>query len=165
MEIGLVVVDGHAKKKKWGATIYPNIAIGKIARWHRQQGDTVEWAFPFKHYDRIYISKVFNFTADDRTAYDADEIIRGGTGYEDIDTENTDYWTEWRDNGGHFTITEMLDILKTYVEADIALYKEQGRAFRSRGSLACGASLNIAHLRQLRDDCSGWEVDDYTVEP
>ena len=32
MKIGLVDVDGHAKKKKWGATIYPNIALGKIAR-------------------------------------------------------------------------------------------------------------------------------------
>ena len=82
MRIGLVDIDGHARKKKWGATIYPNIALCKIARWHRQQGDTVEWAFPFQHYDRIYMSKVFNFSPDDRTAYDADEIIRGGTGYD-----------------------------------------------------------------------------------
>jgi hypothetical protein len=27
MKIGLVDVDGHAKKKKWGATIYPNLAL------------------------------------------------------------------------------------------------------------------------------------------
>jgi hypothetical protein len=32
-------VDGHAKKKLWGGTIHPNIALGKIARWHKQQGD------------------------------------------------------------------------------------------------------------------------------
>lgn len=100
-------------------------------------------------------------TTDYHRAVERDE---DGTGYEDIDTEETSWWTEWRKNG-HYTITEMLDILKTYVEADIALYKEQGRAFRSRGSLACGASLNIDNLRQLHDDCSGWEVDDYTVEP
>jgi hypothetical protein len=81
MNIGLVDVDGHAKKKKWGATIYPNIALCKIARYHRQQGDSVEWAIPFFHYDRIYMSKVFNFSPDDITCYDADEIIRGGTGY------------------------------------------------------------------------------------
>ena len=42
--IGLIDVDGHAKKKLWGGTIHPNIALGKIARWHKQQGDTVEWA-------------------------------------------------------------------------------------------------------------------------
>lgn len=82
MKIGLVDVDGHAKKKKWGATVYPNLALCKIARWHRQNGDEVEWAIPFFHYDRIYMSKVFNFSPDDLTAYDADEIIKGGTGYD-----------------------------------------------------------------------------------
>lgn len=82
MQIGLVDIDGHAKKKKWGGTVYPNLALCKIARWHRQQGDTVEWAFPLKHYDVVYISKVFNFTPDDLTAYDADRIVRGGTGYD-----------------------------------------------------------------------------------
>ena len=82
MKIGLVDVDGHAKKKKWGATIYPNIALCKISRWHKQQGDDVEWALPFCHYDRIYMSKVFSFSPDDLIVYDADEIIKGGTGYD-----------------------------------------------------------------------------------
>ena len=53
--IGLVDIDGHAKKKKWGATIYPNLALTKIARYHREQGDTVEWALPMMHYDRVYV--------------------------------------------------------------------------------------------------------------
>lgn len=98
MKIGLVDVDGRGKKKKWGATIYPNLALCKISRWHKQQGDDVEWAFPFEHYDRIYMSKVFNFSPDDLTCYDADEIIKGGTGYdiashlpEDIDRTQPDY--------------------------------------------------------------------------
>ena len=98
MKIGLIDVDGHAKKKKWGATIYPNIALCKIARWHKEQGDTVEWAIPFFHYDRIYMSKVFNFSPDDITCYDADYIIRGGTGYDifsrlpdEIDRTQPDY--------------------------------------------------------------------------
>ncbi|MBQ5827089.1 MAG: hypothetical protein IIW46_06430, partial [Bacteroidaceae bacterium] len=60
MKIGLVDVDGHCKKKKWGATVYPNLALGKIARYHKQMGDIVEWAIPFYHYDIIYMSKVFN---------------------------------------------------------------------------------------------------------
>ena len=98
MNIGLVDVDGHAKKKKWGATIYPNIALCKIARWHKEQGDSVEWAFGLKHYDRIYMSKVFNFSPDDLTAYNADEVIKGGTGYDifsrlpnEIDRTQPDY--------------------------------------------------------------------------
>lgn len=82
MKIGLVDIDGHAKKKKWGSTIFPNLALAKIARYHRQKGDTVEWASPLFHYDRVYMSKIFNFTPDDTTIYDADEIIRGGTGYD-----------------------------------------------------------------------------------
>ena len=82
MLVGLVDVDGHAKKKKWGATIYPNLALCKIARYHKSQGDEVEWAIPFYHYDIIYKSKVFNFTPDDLTVYDADTIIKGGTGYD-----------------------------------------------------------------------------------
>lgn len=82
MRIGLVDIDGHAKKKKWGATIYPNIALAKIARWHKSQGDDVEWAIPFCHYDIVYKSKVFNFSPDDLTCYDADQVICGGTGYD-----------------------------------------------------------------------------------
>lgn len=82
MKIGLVDVDGHAGKKKWGATIYPNLALGKLARYHRQRGDEVEWAIPFYHYDRLYMSKIFNFSPDDLTCYDAVEVIKGGTGYD-----------------------------------------------------------------------------------
>lgn len=98
MKIGLVDVDGHAKQKKWGATIYPNIALCKIARYHKQNGDTVEWALGFEHYDIVYMSKIFNFTPDDLTAYNAKVIIRGGTGYtltdklpEKIDRLQPDY--------------------------------------------------------------------------
>ncbi len=82
MRIGLVDVDGHAKKKKWGATIYPNLALCKIAAWHKQKNDTVEWATPMQHYDIVYMAKVFNFSPDDLFIYDADKIVRGGTGYD-----------------------------------------------------------------------------------
>ena len=48
MRIGLLDIDCHAGKKKWGATVYPNIALGKLAAWHRAQGDDVEWAMPIR---------------------------------------------------------------------------------------------------------------------
>ena len=75
MTIGLIDVDGHN---------FPNVALMKIASWHRQQGDAVEWAMPmFGRYDRIYASKVFTFTQDfNPMEYHADEIVRGGTGYD-----------------------------------------------------------------------------------
>lgn len=84
MKIGLVDVDGHAKKKKWGATIYPNLALAKIARYWRNRGGQVSWASPMEHYDIVYMSKVFNFSPDDTYIYDADKIIKGGTGYDPL---------------------------------------------------------------------------------
>ena len=73
MQIGLIDVDGHN---------FPNIALMKIAGWHKAQGDDVEWANAFFHYDKVYMSKIFTFSPDDLTTYDADEVIRGGTGYD-----------------------------------------------------------------------------------
>ena len=83
MRIGLIDVDGHASKKKWGATIYPNIALAKIARYHKLSGNTVEWYSAFcEHYDYVYMSKVFNFSPDyPYIIKNADHIIKGGTGY------------------------------------------------------------------------------------
>lgn len=73
--IGLIDVDGHN---------FPNLALMRLASWHRGQGDHVEWAMPlFGEYDRIYASKIFTFTPDfNPIEYHADEIIRGGTGYD-----------------------------------------------------------------------------------
>lgn len=82
MKIGIVDVDCHGAKKKWGATVYPNIALAKIARYHKERGDEVEWALPFELYDILYMSKIFNFTPDIDIAYNADKIIKGGTGYD-----------------------------------------------------------------------------------
>lgn len=88
MNIGLIDVDGRHGKKKWGSTVYPNIALGKIARWHSMRGDTVEWAKPidlFCHarYDILYASKVFNFSPDvDFRQFSYDRLEKGGTGYD-----------------------------------------------------------------------------------
>ena len=74
MKIGLIDVDGHN---------YPNLALMKISAYHKAQGDTVEWWWGFGHYDRVYMSKVFDdtYTADMHEPLNADEIIKGGTGY------------------------------------------------------------------------------------
>lgn len=74
MKIGLIDVDGHN---------FPNLPLMKISAWHKQQGDSVEWysALFTGHCDRIYMSKVFTFTSDYQYYVDADEVIKGGTGY------------------------------------------------------------------------------------
>ena len=61
---------------------FPNYALMKISAWHKAQGDTVEWWIPTMCYDRVYSSKVFDFTSTD--PYLPDDAIRGGTGYRDL---------------------------------------------------------------------------------
>ena len=43
---------------------FPNLALIKISAHHKAQGDTVEWwsALYNQHYDKVYSSKVFDFT-------------------------------------------------------------------------------------------------------
>lgn len=98
MKIGIIDIDCHAAKKQFGATIYPNLALCKIAAYHKAQGNSVEWATPFEEYDILYMSKIFNFSEDDRRVYHAKQIIKGGTGYdvysklpEEIDRMQPDY--------------------------------------------------------------------------
>lgn len=73
MKIGLVDVDGHN---------FPNLALMKIAAYHKKRGDIVEWVNFFERYDKVYISKVFTFTPDVVTVIQSDNIERGGTGYD-----------------------------------------------------------------------------------
>lgn len=55
----------------------------KLSAWHKSHGDSVEFANPmFGRYDRVYMSKVFTFTADCADYYPC-EIVRAGTGYKD----------------------------------------------------------------------------------
>jgi hypothetical protein len=72
MQIGVVDVDGHN---------FPNLPLMKISAYHKQRGDNVVWATGFEHFDILYMSKVFTFTPDILIYYDADMIIKGGTGY------------------------------------------------------------------------------------
>ena len=55
----------------------------KLSAWHKEQGDCVEWYQPLfsGHMDKVYMSKIFSFTPDYEYFVDADEIIKGGTGY------------------------------------------------------------------------------------
>ena len=83
MEIGLIDVDSHN---------YPNLALMKISAWEKSQGNNVEWWNGLKHYDRVYQAKVFDntYTEDNEFCIDADETIKGGTGYS-LDNDLPEY--------------------------------------------------------------------------
>lgn len=74
MKVGLIDVDSHH---------YPNLALMKLAAWHKAQGDEVQWWFGWDQYDRVYMSKVFDntYSADILEPANVREIIKGGTGY------------------------------------------------------------------------------------
>ena len=78
MKIGLHDAEKEYLKNK----SFPNYALMKISAWHKAQGDIVEWWNPLYGYDRVYSSKVFDFTP--VNSYLPEDAIRGGTGYRDI---------------------------------------------------------------------------------
>lgn len=83
MKIGLHDAEREYLKNKH----FPNYALMKISAWHKAQGDTVEWWNPLYRYDRVYSSKVFDFTPVD--PYLPEDTVRGGTGYRDIPMDKT----------------------------------------------------------------------------
>jgi len=72
MNIGILAVDSN----------YPNLALMKISAWHKARGDHVEWYNPLCFYDKVYSAKVFSFTPDYGYYINADQIEKGGTGYD-----------------------------------------------------------------------------------
>ena len=78
MKIGLHDAEKEYLKNK----SFPNYALMKISAWHKAKGDIVEWWNPLYGYDRVYSSKVFDFTP--VNSYLPEDAIRGGTGYRDI---------------------------------------------------------------------------------
>ena len=76
MRVGLHDAESeHFRGKKK----FPNYALMKISAWHKARGDTVEWWKPLGLFDRVYSSKVFDFTPEN--PYLPPDTVKGGTGY------------------------------------------------------------------------------------
>lgn len=59
---------------------FPNYALMKISAYHKSVGDTIEWWQPEKKYDRVYSSKIFDFTPENPLL--PPDTVKGGTGYD-----------------------------------------------------------------------------------
>jgi hypothetical protein len=161
MNIGLIDVDGHN---------FPNLALMKISAWHKKQGDQVEMFFPMYHYDKVYLSKVFDFTPDFETCINADEVITGGRAYDkkkklpdeietmypdyslyDIKNEAYGYLTRGCPRGCDFCDVKNIEGLKSYKVADLNQFWRGQKDIKllDPNLLACKDHLDL--LQQLAD--------------
>lgn len=80
MKIGLLDADLMDN-----GTRHPNLALMKIAGYHKEQGDEVNLIYKsyseVKEYDIVYISKVFSFTYVPQWVQDLSHVKKGGTGF------------------------------------------------------------------------------------
>ncbi len=78
MKIGLHDSENdHLKGKK-----FPNLALMKISAFHKSQGDVVEWWQATEEYNKVYSSKIFDYTPENPLL--PPDTIKGGTGYRDV---------------------------------------------------------------------------------
>ena len=131
MKIGLIDVDGHN---------FPNIPLMKLSAWHKQQGDHVEWYLPLisGHMDRVYLSKVFSFTPDYEFFIDADEVIKGGSGYAIAFVDGREIYDKSKD--------QPLSPEIEHIYPDYSIYgiTETAYGFLSRG---CPRQCDFCHIK------------------
>ena len=136
MKVGL----HDAEKEHFRHKTFPNLALMKISEYHKRKGDQVEWWNPLYRYDRIYSSKVFDFTPVD--PYLPDDAIRGGTGYRDIPIDRT-----LPDE-----IDGMFPDYSIYPECDYAIgYLTRGCTNRCRWCVVPRKEGNIRPYREWRE--------------
>lgn len=140
MKIGLIDVDGHN---------FPNIPLMKISAWHKKQGDHVEWYQPLfsGHMDKVYMSKVFSFTPDYEYCIDADEIVKGGSGYCISLVDGKEMYDKSKDKDLPYEIEHIYPDYSIYPE----LTKDTAYGFLTRG---CPRGCDFCHVKEKEGRCS-----------
>ena len=138
MKIGLIDVDGHN---------FPNLPLMKISAFHKREGDSVEWyrGILSDHMHRVYMSKVFSFTPDYEWAIDADEIIKGGSGYAIALEDGKEVYHKERDN-------DLPDEVE-HIYPDYSIYgiEDEAYGFTTRG---CPRGCSFCHVVAKEGRCS-----------
>ncbi len=134
MKIALVDVDNWGKLQN----CFPNIPLMKLSAHHKNAGNTVEWYDPNKHYDIVYISKVFSFTKEPYKSYNADKVIRGGSGYAILLKNGHEYYHKEND----VCLEECIE----HIYPDYSIYNitDTAYGFMSRG---CPRGCNFCHVK------------------
>ena len=136
MEIGLIDVDNKDKLND----CFPNLALMKLSSFHKNRGDDVQWYDPIemKHYDRVYMSKVFSFTEDFSYFVNADEVIKGGTGYCISLVDGKEVYDKTKD----MTLSD--EIEHSFPDYDLYGIKDTAYGFMSRG---CPIGCDFCHVK------------------
>lgn len=140
MRIGLIDVDGHN---------FPNLPLMKLSAYHKAKGDSVEWYQPLfsGHMDIVYMSKVFSFTPDYEYFIDADQIIRGGTGYAITLSNGKEHYDKSKDLCLPDEVEHIYPDYDLYPE----LTKDTAYGFLTRG---CPRNCDFCHVVQKEGQCS-----------
>lgn len=140
MKIGLIDVDGHN---------FPNLPLMKISAFHKREGDSVEWykGIVSVHLDRVYMSKVFSFTSDYPFPIDADEVVRGGSGYAIDLVDGKEVYHKDRDNDLPDEVEHMYPDYSMYP----TLTKDTAYGFLTRG---CPRGCGFCHVASKEGRCS-----------
>lgn len=126
MRIGIIDVDNY----KQLADCFPNLCLMKLSAWHKSQGDSVEWYTEMSHghFDKVYLSKVFSFTDDVSFRIDADEIVRGGSGYcIYVDENGAEYFDGLSDVALPYEIEHIMPDYSIYFNDDVDFYTVNGK--------------------------------------
>lgn len=141
MRIGLIDCDGHN---------YPSLPLMKLSAWHKKQGDLVEWYEPLfsGHMNRVYVSKVFSFSPDYEYYIDADEVIRGGTGYAiSLGSDGKEVFDKSKDKNLPNEIEHIYPDYSLYPE----LTKDKAYGFLTRG---CPRGCSFCIVAKKEGQCS-----------
>lgn len=146
MRIGLIDVDNWGKLDK----CFPNLPLMKISAFYKERGCYVEWYDSKTHYDIVYLSKVFSFSPEPFSEINADEVIRGGSGYA-IKLING---KEVFDKENHLNLSDRIE----HIYPDYSLYgiKNTAYGFMSRG---CPRGCSFCHV-QAKEGCRSHKVAD-----
>lgn len=145
MLVGLIDCDGHS---------FPNLPLMKISAWHKMQGDTVRWYEPLdpEHYEKVYVSKVFSFTPDYQFPINADEVVRGGSGYCIKTVNGVEIYDKTNDKPLPYEVEHIYPDYSIYGITDTAY------GFLSRG---CPRACAFCHVATKEGNCS-YKVADLT---
>lgn len=138
MRIGMIDCD-----RKNSKNLFPNIALMKLSAWHKKQGDTVEWyeSMFSGHFDKVYVSKVFSFSEDFEYYIDADEVIKGGSGFAIQVVDGKEIYNKELD--------KLLPYEIEHIYPDYSLYgiTDTAYGFISRG---CPRGCDFCHVKDMQ---------------